>query len=347
MSSPFSVDRYKDAGVDIEAGNQAAARYKTLAEKTHRSGMLGGIGGFAGGFALDVSKYPEPILVSGTDGVGTKLKVAFAAGIHHTIGIDCVAMCVNDILTSGAEPLFFLDYLAVGSLSVEVAAAIVEGIAEGCTQAGAALVGGETAEMPGMYQVGEYDVAGFSVGVVNRSEMIDGQQIAPGHVVLGIASSGLHSNGFSLVRKLISEAGLTWEDQVDGWRGNVAEELLRPTKIYVKPIRALLAANVPVHGMAHITGGGLMENIPRILPAGTSVQLDVAKWSIPAVFDWLMSHGQMSFAEAARVWNLGVGYVVIVPEEAAVTALALLADQGETAWRIGQVISGEGEVRLI
>lgn len=347
MSDGHVIDRYKEAGVDIEAGNQAAKRYQALAQKTQRSGLLGGIGGFAGGFALDVARYPEPILVSGTDGVGTKLKVAFAAGIHNTIGIDCVAMCVNDILTSGAEPLFFLDYLAVGALSVDVAAEIVEGIAEGCAQAGCALVGGETAEMPGMYQDGEYDVAGFSVGVLNRSELIDNAKIAPGHVVLGLASSGLHSNGYSLVRKLIADANLDWNDQVDGWRGTVAEELLRPTKIYVKSIRALLDAKIPVYGMAHITGGGLMENIPRILPEGTSVELDVAKWHIPAVFDWLMSEGQMSFAEAARVWNLGIGYVVIVPEHVAAEAMTILTQHGETVKHIGKVISGLQEVRLV
>lgn len=334
-------DLYRDAGVNIEAGNEAAVRYKRLASGTTRPGVLGQIGGFASGFALDLARYPEPILVSGTDGVGTKLKVAFAAGKHDTIGIDCVAMCVNDILTVGAEPLYFLDYLATGHLDVDVAEAIVAGVAQGCSQAGAALVGGETAEMPGMYQVGEYDVAGFAVGVVNRSEMIDGHGVEAGDVVLGLASDGLHSNGYSLARKLVDEADLIYSHLFPGeTTATVGEVLLKPTRIYVSAIRRLIEEDVPIHAMAHITGGGIVENIPRVLPDGLGVEIDGASWPRLPIFSWLMKAGKMTFVEAARVWNLGIGYVVIVPEADVSRSKALLADAGEHVYQIGRVVTG-------
>lgn len=339
------MDLYKQAGVDIAAGNEAATRYKRLSGRTSRPEVLGQIGGFASGFALNLARYPEPVLVSGTDGVGTKLKVAFAAGKHDTIGIDCVAMCVNDILTIGAEPLYFLDYLATGALDVDVAEAVVAGIAAGCEIAGAALVGGETAEMPGMYAAGEYDVAGFAVGVVNKGEMIDGSQVQAGDMVLGLASDGLHSNGYSLVRKLVADAGLGWDDAFPGTAATVAETLLTPTRVYAPSIRALLTAGLPVHAMAHITGGGLVENIPRVLPAGVQVMIDASAWPRQAVFQWLHKASQMSFEEACRVWNMGIGYVVITSEQAAQDVTAALADSGETVYAIGRVqagASGEG-----
>ncbi|EPZ40952.1 phosphoribosylformylglycinamidine cyclo-ligase [Alicyclobacillus acidoterrestris] len=338
------MDLYKQAGVDIAAGNAAANRYKALAKKTKRSGVLGQIGGFASGFALDLEKYPEPVLVSGTDGVGTKLKVAFAANKHDSVGVDCVAMCVNDILTVGAEPLYFLDYLATGKLDVDVAESVVSGIARGCELAGAALVGGETAEMPGMYEEGEYDIAGFTVGVVNRPSMITGDQVQPGDVILGLASSGLHSNGYSLVRKLIADAGLGWSDVLPGDTVCVADRLLTPTRIYVKPILQLLAAGLPVHAMAHITGGGLNENLPRVLPEGTAALIDAATWPREPVFTWLLEQSEMTFTEATRVWNMGIGYVVVTSASAVDQVTKLLEEQGETVYRIGEIVAGTPDV---
>lgn len=340
------MDLYKEAGVDIEAGNEAAARYKNLAKTTMRKEVLGQIGGFASGFAIDVTRYPEPVLVSGTDGVGTKLKVAFATNRHDTIGIDCVAMCVNDILTVGAEPLYFLDYLAVGHLDVGVAEAIVKGVADGCQMSGMALVGGETAEMPGMYADGEYDVAGFAVGVVNRSQMITGDAVQAGDVVLGLASNGLHSNGYSLVRKLVEEAGLSFGDTLPGTSTTVADTLLRPTRIYVEAIQALLASECPIHAMAHITGGGLIENIPRVLPDGLQVEIRRDSWTLHPIYTWLLQQSQMSLEDAARVWNLGIGYVVIVPEHSVDAAVQVLTATGETVYRIGEVSQGSSGVVL-
>lgn len=337
------TDLYREAGVDIEAGNLAADRYKQLAKQTMRPEVMGQIGGFASGFALDLTRFPEPVLVSGTDGVGTKLKIAFAVGKHDTIGIDCVAMCVNDILTVGAEPLYFLDYLATGHLDVDTAEAVVAGVTEGCRQSGAALVGGETAEMPGMYQGGEYDVAGFAVGVVNKSQMIDGSQVQEGDIVLGLQSNGVHSNGFSLVRKLIEDAALKFDDVFPGEESaTVGEVLLRPTRIYVQAIQQLLSHHLSIRAMAHITGGGLMENIPRVLSKGLAVEIDMLSWPLPPVFDWLLKASGMADEEAARVWNLGIGYVVIVPQSDALKATEVLESAGETVYRIGSVVRGEG-----
>lgn len=330
-------DLYRDAGVNIDAGNEAASRYADIAAKTKRPGVLGGIGGFSGGFELDVERYPQPVLVSGTDGVGTKLKVAFATGRHDTIGIDCVAMCVNDILTSGAEPLFFLDYLAVGKLDVDVAASIVAGVAAGCEDAGCALIGGETAEMPDVYQDGEYDLAGAVTGVVNKDKLLDGSQMQPGDVIIGLASNGVHSNGYSLVRKLVREAGLNWDNELPGWRGTVADELLRPTRIYVKSVLKLLGAGVTIRGMAHITGGGLIDNLPRCIPAGLDAEIILNSWPEPAVFDWLRHQAGLSFEDAARIWNLGIGYVIVVPVLEAEAAMEALSAEGETCYAIGQI----------
>lgn len=338
------ADLYKQAGVDVDAGNEAAKRYAKLAQRTRRPEVLGGIGGFAGGFQLDVQRFPNPVLVSGTDGVGTKLKVAFALHRHNTIGIDCVAMCVNDILTTGAEPLFFLDYFAVGKLEVNVAESVVAGVADGCEQAGCALIGGETAEMPDVYAAGEYDIAGTAVGVANRDEMIDGSRVAKGDVVLGLASSGLHSNGYSLVRKVIAEAGLAWEQEIPGSGKSVADELLTPTRIYVKSILHLLNSGVDIKGMAHITGGGIVENLPRCLPADTCAHIKRGSWFVPPVFTWLQHQTGMSFAETARVWNMGIGFVIIVDEVQAERAMELLDKAGETVYRIGTIESGHQTV---
>ncbi|MCL6454147.1 MAG: phosphoribosylformylglycinamidine cyclo-ligase [Alicyclobacillus sp.] len=345
------MDLYRAAGVDIDAGNEAARRYAKLATRATRPEVRGGIGGFAGGFRLDVARYPQPVLVSGTDGVGTKLKVALALGRHDTIGIDCVAMCVNDILTCGAEPLFFLDYLAVGRLDVDVAEAVVQGVAAGCAESGCALIGGETAEMGDMYEDGAYDLAGTAVGVVNEDRVIDGARVEPGDVVVGLASNGLHSNGFSLVRKLVAEAGLDLRQREPGFRGTVGDELLRPTALYVRPVHALLAAGVDVRGMAHITGGGLPENLPRCLPGDVDARIEVGSWPVPPVFDWLRAKADMDFTEAARVWNMGVGYTVVLPRADAARALAVLQAAGQAASVIGEIVPGarsvcwRGEVR--
>jgi len=337
-------DAYRAAGVNIDAGNEVAKRYGAVASKTKRPGVLGSIGGFAGGFELDLQKYPQPVLLSGTDGVGTKLKVAFANRKHDSIGIDCVAMCVNDILTMGAEPLFFLDYLAVGTLDVDIAAAIVAGIADGCEQAGCALVGGETAEMPDMYAGGEYDVAGFCVGVVNKDKMIDGQRVQVGDAIVGIASHGAHSNGFSLIRKLLRTAGVEWSDELPGWRGTVGDELLQPTRIYVKSILSLLETSIDVRAMAHITGGGIVDNIPRSLPSNMSARIHQGAWPVQSVFEWLQVQSQLSFEDAARVWNMGIGYVVVVPADDVDETIQHLQSCGESAYTIGYVIAGKQEV---
>jgi len=332
---------YKDAGVDIDAGNELVQRIKPLVAKTGRSEVLTGLGGFGGLFALDHSKYEQPVLVSGTDGVGTKLKLAHDLNIHDTIGIDLVAMCVNDVIVQGAEPLFFLDYFACGKLDIDVASDVVAGIADGCVLAGAALIGGETAEMPDMYVEGEYDLAGFCVGAVDRPKIIDGKSIAPGDVIIGIASSGPHSNGYSLIRKVLQRAK---KATIDGQ--SVERLLLEPTRIYAKAVLALLE-KVPVKGFAHITGGGITENLPRVLHGDLHPKIDLASWQAGPLFDWLAATGNISDDEMRRTFNCGVGMCAIVAATDADAAIASLSESGETAWRLGTIEAGEGEVEYV
>jgi phosphoribosylformylglycinamidine cyclo-ligase len=331
---------YRDAGVDIDAGDALVDRIKPLAKKTLRDGVLGGIGGFGALFEVP-KRYKEPVLVSGTDGVGTKLKLAFELNRHDTVGQDLVAMSVNDILVQGAESLFFLDYFACGKLDVDTAASVVGGIARGCELAGCALIGGETAEMPGMYPDGEYDLAGFAVGVVEKSKIIDGSTIVPGDVVLGLASSGAHSNGYSLVRKIISRSAPDMDAPFDGER-TLGDVVMAPTRIYVKPVLALME-KLPVKGMAHITGGGLTENVPRVLPDSVTAILEKAAWPRPKLFDWLQAEGQVAEAEMHRVFNCGIGMVVIVAAEHAEAALAALSESGENVWKIGTIRARAGD----
>ncbi|MEB3103387.1 phosphoribosylformylglycinamidine cyclo-ligase [Ferviditalea candida] len=333
-------DAYKKAGVDIAAGNEAVERMKTHVRKTFRPEVLADLGGFGGLFSLDKSKYEEPVLVSGTDGVGTKLKLAFAMDKHDTIGIDAVAMCVNDIVVSGAEPLFFLDYLACGKLIPEKIEAIVKGVAEGCVQAGCSLIGGETAEMPGMYSDGEYDIAGFAVGIADRRKMIDGSFIRPGDAVIGLASSGVHSNGFSLVRKLLlEEHGYSLDQVVDELGAPLGDVLLTPTKIYVKTVLELLK-NVELRGLSHITGGGFIENIPRVLPDQVNVRIDYGSWPIPPVFKLMQRLGSVSHEDMFRTFNMGIGMVMVVPAEQAPHTVNLAEALGEQAYVIGTVTEG-------
>ena len=332
---------YKDAGVDIEAGNNLVKRIKPLVAKTRRPEVLTGLGGFGGLFALAPGKYSEPVLVSGTDGVGTKLKLAQQLNRHDTIGIDLVAMCVNDVLVQGAEPLFFLDYFACGQLDNDVATSVIGGIADGCVQAGAALIGGETAEMPDMYEDGEYDLAGFCVGAVERQNLIDGNAISADDAMIGIASSGPHSNGYSLIRKVLE---LTGNPTIDG--APAKELLLKPTKIYVKPILQLMES-VAVKGLAHITGGGLTENIPRILHGDLHAEIEVNSWQRGPVFDWLAISGRISTDEMRRTFNCGVGMVVVVDAAAADATIEVLLECGETAWRLGTIRYGAGEVNYV
>ncbi len=333
---------YRDAGVDIDAGQALVNAIAPLARSTARPGMIGGLGGFAALFDLRAAGYTDPLLVAATDGVGTKLKVASAAGIHETIGIDLVAMCVNDLVVTGAEPLFFLDYFASGGLDVDVARSVVAGIAEGCRQAGCALIGGETAEMPGLYAGGDYDLAGFAVGAVDRDRVIDGTAVTAGDVVLGLASSGLHSNGFSLVRKVIADAGLDYREPAP-FAGDMplAAALLAPTRIYVRSCLAAIrsgAGTSGVRALAHITGGGLIDNIPRVLPAGFGVRLNAEAWPLPAVFRWLVTAGRLEAHELARTFNCGIGMVVIVAGSATDTVTAVLEDAGERVLRMGLVV---------
>ncbi len=333
MSSNAPVT-YRAAGVDIDAGNRLVERIKPHAKRTTRPGVLGGLGGFGALFELPTGRYREPVLVSTTDGVGTKLRLAIEQNRHDTIGIDLVAMCVNDLVVQGAEPLFFLDYYATGRLNVEMATTIIAGIAEGCRQAGAALVGGETAEMPGMYHEGDYDLAGFAVGVVEKANLVDGRRVSPGDAILGIASSGLHSNGYSLVRHILATHGV---DLTADFHGRpLGEVLLAPTRIYVKPLLALLSS-VDVHAMAHITGGGLLENPPRVLPPGTRAVIDTNAWPRPPLFDWLQQRGPVLDEEMYRTFNCGIGMVVCLPAEQVDTALATLMQAGEVAWVVGRV----------
>ncbi|MGG7607244.1 phosphoribosylformylglycinamidine cyclo-ligase [Massilia sp. BKSP1R2A-1] len=338
MSQPSNVSlSYRDAGVDIDAGDALVEAIKPFAKRTMREGVLGGIGGFGGLFEIS-KKYKEPVLVSGTDGVGTKLRLAFELNRHDTVGIDLVAMSVNDILVQGAEPLFFLDYFACGKLDVPTATAVVKGIAQGCEESGCALLGGETAEMPGMYPDGEYDLAGFAVGAVEKSQIIDGSKIVPGDVVLGLASSGIHSNGYSLVRKIIQVANPDLEADFHGRK--LSDVLMAPTRLYVKPILALIQA-MEVKGLVHITGGGLVENIPRVLADNLSAVLDAKSWTMPPLFQWLQQHGGVADAEMHRVFNCGIGMTVIVAKENADAAMAQLQAAGETVYRIGEIRARE------
>ncbi len=332
---------YKDAGVDIDAGNTLVERIKPLVARTRRPEVMAGLGGFGGLFALPPDRYEEPVLVSGTDGVGTKLKLAQLTNQHDTIGIDLVAMCVNDVLVQGAEPLFFLDYFACGRLDTDIAAAVIGGIANGCEQAGAALIGGETAEMPDMYRDGEYDLAGFCVGAVEKRRIIDGSSIRAGDTIIGISSSGPHSNGYSLVRKVLEIAE---NRDIDG---TPAETLLmEPTRIYVRSILKLMES-VTVKGMAHITGGGITENIPRILAGDVHAEIDTGSWRQGPVFDWLQATGRIETGEMRRTFNCGVGMVVVVDDADAKMAIKQLKAAGETAWRLGSVVTGSGPVDYV
>ncbi|WP_136512978.1 phosphoribosylformylglycinamidine cyclo-ligase [Geomonas edaphica] len=332
---------YKDAGVDIDAGNTFVKMIKPLVKATSRPEVLADIGGFGGLFSLNTGKYKHPVLVSGTDGVGTKLKIAFLADRHDTIGIDLVAMCVNDIIVQGAEPLFFLDYLATAKLHPEKGASIIKGVSEGCVQAGCALIGGETAEMPGFYTGDEYDMAGFAVGVVEREKIIDGSSITVGNKLIGLASSGLHSNGYSLARKVILEhMGLGINDTLPGLDKTVADELLTPTRIYVRSVLNLLR-DFNISGLAHITGGGLLENVPRVLPNGCKAVIKKDSWEIPAIFQTIRKGGNIEENEMYRTFNCGIGMVLVVPEREADDIMIRLSGLNETAYMIGEVVKCE------
>lgn len=334
---------YKDAGVDIHAGNELVEHIKGDVKRTRRPEVMGGLGGFGALCALP-TKYKEPILVSGTDGVGTKLRLAIDLKKHDTIGQDLVAMCVNDLIVQGAEPLFFLDYYATGKLDVDVAASVIKGIADGCEMSGCALVGGETAEMPGMYHEGDYDLAGFCVGVVEKSEIIDGTAVKTGDTLIALGSSGAHSNGYSLIRKVLEVSGANPADLLEG--KSLSEHLLAPTKIYVKSILQLIK-QTEVHAIAHLTGGGFWENIPRVLPDNTKAVIDESSWQWPAIFNWLQEKGNISRYEMYRTFNCGVGMVIALPEKEVETALALLEQAGEKAWVIGKIAPlGESETQV-
>ncbi|MDT8310812.1 MAG: phosphoribosylformylglycinamidine cyclo-ligase [Methylophaga sp.] len=335
---------YRDAGVDIEAGNTLVERIKPLAAKTKRPGVMAGLGGFGSLFELPLDHYKNPVLVSGTDGVGTKLRLAIESGIHNTIGIDLVAMCANDIAVLGAEPLFFLDYYATGKLDVDIATDVVAGIAEGCLQSGAALVGGETAEMPSMYEDGDYDLAGFCVGIVEKDQIIDGSKVAAGDAIIGIASSGPHSNGYSLIRKILQRSGANLNDAFDG--ATLGEKLLEPTRIYVKSLLQL-NEKVDIHALSHITGGGLLENIPRVLPDGIVAVVNADSWQRPAVFDWLQQHGNVVDREMYRTFNNGIGMIVVVAADQADETVNTLIGLGETAMHIGYIEASDADERVI
>ncbi|MCX8642360.1 MULTISPECIES: phosphoribosylformylglycinamidine cyclo-ligase [unclassified Gilliamella] len=343
MSNNNSLS-YKDAGVDIDAGNELVNRIKSVVKATKRPEVMGGLGGF-GALCAIPQKYKEPILVSGTDGVGTKLRLAMDLNRHDAIGIDLVAMCVNDLIVQGAEPLFFLDYYATGKLNVDVATTVVTGIAEGCKQAGCALVGGETAEMPGMYHGNDYDLAGFCVGVVEKTEMIDGSKVQDGDALIALASSGPHSNGYSLVRKIIEVSGVNpaktqLEDKT------LADHLLAPTKIYVKSILNLIT-QIDVHAIAHITGGGFWENIPRVLPDNTQAIINENSWQWPAIFNWLQQAGNVDRHEMYRTFNCGVGLIIALPKSLAAKAITILNNQGEKAWLLGEIKHSTSNERVI
>ncbi|MEV2698201.1 phosphoribosylformylglycinamidine cyclo-ligase [Paenibacillus larvae] len=339
-------EAYKQAGVNIAAGNEAVERIKRHVLRTSRPGMLSGFGGFCSLFSIEKDRYEEPVLVSGTDGVGTKLKLAFAMDRHDTIGIDAVAMCVNDVVVQGAEPLFFLDYLACGKVVPEKIEKIVAGIAEGCVQAGCGLIGGETAEMPGMYADGDYDIAGFTVGIADRPKIIDGSAIRPGDVVLGLPSSGLHSNGFSLVRKLLLEdKRYSLDEHMEELRGKLGDVLLTPTRIYVKTVLKLVK-ELTVKGMAHITGGGFIENIPRILPEDVDASIMKGSWPVHPIFQFIEREGQISQRDMYTTFNMGIGLVLVVPAEEGGLALKLAGKLGEKMYRIGTVTEGNRKVKF-
>ncbi|MBW4562540.1 MAG: phosphoribosylformylglycinamidine cyclo-ligase [Mojavia pulchra JT2-VF2] len=344
---------YRDAGVDVEAGRAFVDQIRNLVHGTFRPEVIGGLGGFGGCFQIP-GGFREPVLVSGTDGVGTKLKIAQILNQHDTVGIDLVAMCVNDVLTSGAEPLFFLDYLATGKLDKEQLTQVVTGIASGCKQAGCALLGGETAEMPGFYQVGEYDLAGFCVGIVEKSQMLDGSQVQVGDVAIALASTGVHSNGLSLVRKIISDQGFAWSD---AWRqvaphlrpellggATIGEAFLKPTRIYVKPVLAARQAGIEIHGMAHITGGGLPENLPRCLGKEQTIKIDPNSWVIPPLFQWLAEVGGVSSEAMYNTFNMGIGFVLLVPPTQVDQTISYFQSQDITAFAIGEVITGSNSL---
>ncbi|MFM6013638.1 MAG: phosphoribosylformylglycinamidine cyclo-ligase [Cuspidothrix sp.] len=335
---------YRDAGVDVEAGRAFVDQIRNLVHSTFRKEVLGGLGGFGGCFQLPTG-YKEPVLVSGTDGVGTKLKIAHILNRHDTVGIDLVAMCVNDVLTSGAEPLFFLDYVATGKLDKEQLTQVVSGIATGCKLAGAALLGGETAEMPGFYQVGEYDLAGFCVGIVEKGQMLDGSQVQIGDVAIGLASSGVHSNGLSLVRKIISDRGFLWTDTPELLNGeSLGTAFLTPTRIYVKSVLEALRSNLSIHGMAHITGGGLPENLPRCLSPGQAIKLIPGSWNIPPLFHWLAEAGSVGAEAMYNTFNMGIGFVLLVPPDQAKQVISHFQSQDISANVIGEVVPGAGEL---
>ncbi len=331
--------RYQEAGVDIDKGNAFVETIKSVIADTHQRGVLNQIGGFSSLFSIDKDKYDSPVLVSSTDGVGTKLAVAQLCGIHDTVGIDLVAMCANDIVVSGAKPLFFLDYLAVGKLEIEVAGQIVSGIAAGCKQAGCSLVGGETAEMPGIYREGDYDIAGFVIGIVDRDEIIDGSDVRVGNKVIGLASNGLHANGFSLVRKIcFNDLGLSVEDHIKELNTTLGEELLKPTRIYVQPILNVLK-NYKINGMVHNTGGGFYDNIPRVLPNGCRVRIVKDSFPVPPIFDFLARTGEVSEAEMYRTFNMGIGFMVIVEDKDVNDIMLQFSALGETPYLIGEVLA--------
>ncbi len=337
---------YKGAGVDINAGEKVVELIKKSVRSTFTPGVLTDIGGFGGLFALDKSRYHEPVLVSGTDGVGTKLKVAQAMDIHNTVGIDLVAMCVNDILVQGAEPLFFLDYFATGKLEPDKTVQVIEGIAQGCREAGCALLGGETAEMPGFYAPGEYDLAGFAVGVVDKENIITGERIIQGDVILGVASSGLHSNGYSLARKLVEAGGLSLNKSYWDSGATLGEEYLKPTRIYVKSILKLIQ-NYPIKGLAHITGGGITHNIPRILPKTVDAEIKLGSWPVSPVFEFIEREGSIDQDEMLQTFNMGIGMVAVIDSKYEDEAIELLTQAGEKVYVIGKIVAGKGVVKYV
>ena len=335
---------YREAGVDVGAGRAFVEQIRRFVEDTRRPEVLGGLGGFSGLFKLPTG-YAEPVLVSGTDGVGTKLKIAQQLNRHDAVGIDLVAMCVNDVLTCGAQPLFFLDYLAAGKLNPEQLTSVVAGISQGCQMAGCSLLGGETAEMPGFYQPGEYDLAGFCVGIVEQSELLDGSRVRLGDVAIALASSGVHSNGFSLVRKIVERRALSWDTRPELLDCSLGEVLLTPTRIYVKPVLEALRGGLDVRGMAHVTGGGLPENLPRCLGEGQSIRVDVNSWTVPGIFEWIARAGEVSPEAMFNTFNMGIGFVLLVAPDRASRAIAHFQSHNIEAWAIGEVIPGAGHLK--